>query len=370
MHGAGSSCGWTVGLALMAVSALATPADEAALIERHALAEATSPVRERADWRPLHKIVVVDTEPGRLEWLRESLPPAVRIVGARNQAEALEQIADAHAVVGFCSQELLERGAELVWVQLLVAGVENCVELPGLQARQLLLTNMQRVTGPVIAEHVMALTLSLARGLPEYQRAQVAGRWDRNAPAREPIALEGRRMLVVGLGGIGTEVARRAHAFGMEVHAIRASRAEGPDFVARVVLPEALAGELAKADVVVNALPLTPQTQGQFDRAMFEVMPAHALFINVGRGGTVVTEDLVAALEAGLIGGAGIDVSDPSPLPPDHPLWRAPNTIVTPHVAARSDLGFTVRWEVVRANLRRYIEGERMLSVVDPERGY
>lgn len=361
---------FTVSLALLASPAVATPADEAALIERHGLAEAETRVRERADWRALRKVVVVDMEPGRLEWLQQDLPPEVQIIGARSEDEALEQIADADALIGFCSEALLDRGVNLAWVQLLVAGVEGCVDLPQMRAREPLLTNMQRVTGPVIAEHVMALTLALARGLPDYQRAQAEGRWDRQAPAQELISLEGRRLLVVGLGGIGVEVARRAHAFGMEVHAVRASRAEGPDFVARVVLPEGLEAEIAEADIVVNALPLTAETRGQFDRAIFERMPSHALFINVGRGGTVVTEDLVAALEEGLIGGAGIDVTDPSPLPSDHPLWRAPNTIVTPHVAARSDLGFAVRWEVVRANLRRYLEGERMLSVVDFERGY
>lgn len=373
MHTALFNTGWPLALvlALLAGPATAAPADEVALIERHALAEAQAPVRERADWRALRKIVVADMEPGRLDWLRQGLPADVHIVGARNAAEALEQVTDADALIGFCSEELLERGVDLVWVQVLVAGVEGCVDLPAMQARQPLLTNMQRVTGPVIAEHVMALTLALARALPDYQRAQDAERWDREAPApRGPMSLEGRRLLVVGLGGIGIEVARRAHAFGMEVHAVRASRPEGPEFVARVVLPEGLAAELAEADVVVNALPLTPETEGQFDRAMFEAMPAHALFINVGRGGTVVTADLVAALEEGLIGGAGIDVTEPSPLPSGHPLWRAPNTLITPHVAARSELGFAVRWEVVRANLRRYLEGEPMLSVVDLERGY
>ena len=358
--------------ALLAVAGLAAApapaADDTALIERYGLTEADTPVSERDDWQRPRTIVVGRLDDGRLEWLRERVPDDVTLVPTASDDEALEHMGDAHALVGLCSEALLERGTGLTWVQVLSAGVDGCYDAPTMQARRPLLTNMQRVTGPVIAEHVLALTLSLARGLPAYQRAQAEGDWRQGAA--EPITLEGRRMLIVGLGGIGIEVARRAHALGMTVHGVRASRPEGPDYVARVVLPDRLEDELAEADVVVNALPLTDDTRGQFDRALFELMPAHALYINVGRGGTVVTDDLVTALEEGLIGGAGIDVTDPRPLPADHPLWRAPNTIVTPHIAARSDLGIDARWEVALANMLRYIDGEPMLSVVDLDRGY
>ncbi len=360
-------------VAVLALTALASASavagdDDTALIERYGLTEADTPVSDRDDWQRPRTIVVGRLDDGRIEWLRERVPDDVTLVPVASEDEALEHVGDTDALVGLCSESLLERGSGLTWVQVLSAGVDGCYDAPTMQARQPLLTNMQRVTGPVIAEHVLALTLSLARGLPAYQRAQADGEWDQ--AAAEPITLEGRRMLVVGLGGIGIEVARRAHALGMTVHGVRASRAEGPDYVARVVLPDGLEDELANADVIVNALPLTDDTRGQFDRALFELMPSHALYINVGRGGTVVTDDLVAALEEGLIGGAGIDVTDPRPLPADHPLWKAPNTIVTPHVAARSDLGIEARWEVALANMLRYIDGEPMLSVVDLDRGY
>jgi len=182
--------------------------------------------------------------------------------------------------------------------------------------------------------------------------------------------IRGQTILIVGLGGIGTEVAKRAHALGMRVVATRASDRAGPDFVSYVGLPDELAKLAAEADVVVNALPLTPATRDTFDARVFAAMKRSALFINVGRGGTVVTPALVQALHSGGVGGAAVDVTDPEPLPADHPLWDAPNVIITPHISSESELGFTRVWEIVRENLRRYVAGEAMLSVVDIERGY
>jgi phosphoglycerate dehydrogenase-like enzyme len=127
---------------------------------------------------------------------------------------------------------------------------------------------------------------------------------------------------------------------------------------------------LADADVVVNTLPLTEQTRHLFDARSFAAMKTGAFFINVGRGGTVVTADLVEALKQGRVGGAGLDVTDPEPLPQDHPLWRLPNVIITPHVSADSEFEENRHWEIACENLRRYAAGDRMLSVVDVKRGY
>jgi phosphoglycerate dehydrogenase-like enzyme len=182
--------------------------------------------------------------------------------------------------------------------------------------------------------------------------------------------VRGKTMLVVGLGGIGSEVARLAHAAGMRVIATRASARTGPDYVSYVGLPDELLKLASEADVVVNTAPLTPQTTGVFDAEFFAKMKPTAYFINVGRGKSVVTSALVDALSSGAIAGAGLDVTDPEPLPAEHPLWRAPNLIVTPHVANDSDLGFGAQAEVIKENTRRYIAGERMLSVVDVARGY
>jgi phosphoglycerate dehydrogenase-like enzyme len=182
--------------------------------------------------------------------------------------------------------------------------------------------------------------------------------------------VDGKTMLVVGLGGIGSEVAKRAHALGMKVTATRASGRTGPQFVSYVGLPDELLKLASEADFVVNTAPLTAQTTGIFDAAFFAKMKPSAYFINVARGRSVVTSALVDALNSKKIAGAGLDVTDPEPLPPDHPLWKAPNVIITPHVANDSDLGYEAQVKVVQENLRRYLAGEKMLSVVDVSKGY
>jgi phosphoglycerate dehydrogenase-like enzyme len=177
-------------------------------------------------------------------------------------------------------------------------------------------------------------------------------------------------VLVVGLGGIGLEVAKRSHALGMKVIATRASSREGPAFVTYVGLSDELPTLIAQADVVVAALPLVPATTRLFDAKMFARMKKTAFFINVGRGGSVVTDDLVAALNAGTIAGAGLDVTDPEPLPRDHALWKAKNIIITPHMSAQSDLGQAPRELILREQLRRFVAGDKLLSVVDFKKGY
>ena len=339
------------------------------VIERLGLREAPVALRDDDAWRPPTKIVVrADAE--RIAWLQPAAP-GVELVPVSTAEEAAAAVPDAQAAIGFCSEEILAAGPKLRWLQLPYAGAERCVSLPALRERDILVTNAQRVYGPEIAEHVLAMILALTRGLDRYIPAQATGVWNRGLVPEERLwELEGKTLLVVGLGGIGTEVARLGHAMGMEVIATRNSSREGPSFVSYVGLAGELPALTPKADVIVNAAPLTPATIGLFDRAFFAAMRPGAYFINVGRGQSVVTDDLVAALDEGHLGGAGLDVTDPEPLPEDHPLWRMPGVIITPHVAAGSDLRSERLWIVLRENLRRYASGGKMLSVVDVERGY
>jgi phosphoglycerate dehydrogenase-like enzyme len=307
--------------------------------------------------------------------LRQMAPEAEVVLVADAEA-AVAALAGADVFVGWCTPEIIEAGTALRWIQLPYAGVEECAGIETLRSRGALVTNAQRVRSPEIAEHVMAMLLSFARRLDLYGAAQRAGTWDDGLQSLDPSVrrrtwtLDGKTLLVAGLGGIGTEVARRAHALGMRVLATRTSGREGPAFVEYVGLADELHALAARADVVVSAVPLTDATAGMFDAAFFAAMKPTALFINVGRGGTVVTDDLVRALASGGIAGAALDVTDPEPLPAGHPLWAMPNVIITPHVAAAADdLGQRVRL-VVAENLRRYVAGERMLSVVDLGRGY
>lgn len=175
---------------------------------------------------------------------------------------------------------------------------------------------------------------------------------------------------MAGLGGIGTEVARRAHGLGMRVTATRNSSREGPDFVSYVGLADELGKLAGEADVVVNALPLTGQTTGLFDAELFAQIKPGAIYINVGRGKTTDSAALVAALESGHLYGAGLDVTEPEPLPEDSPLWLLPNVIITPHVAAAGGDSLQRTALIATENLRRYVSGEPLLNLVDMEAGY
>src|SRR5690606_34816158 len=284
--------------------------------------------------------------------------------------DAAAAAAEADAVIGACDASVVQ-SPRVRWIQTYNAGMEHCLAAADFTRRDVLLTNMQRVAGPAMAEHVVAMMLAFARSLPAYFDVQRQRRWDRMPPGAPPaFTLEGKTVLVVGLGGIGTEVGRRAAALGMTVLATRATPRPAPDFVSELGLADALTRFTPRADIVVNTLPLTDATRGQFNAAVFATMKRGAYFINVGRGQTVVTDDLVAALRSGQLAGAGLDVVDPEPLPSGHPLWTISNVIITPHSSSDSDVDEVSRWLVVRENLRRYVAGERMLSVVDPARGY
>jgi phosphoglycerate dehydrogenase-like enzyme len=275
-------------------------------------------------------------------------------------------------LVGFCDQAIFDAADDLHWVQVYFAGVENCVTTPGMQSGKLVLSNGQRLGSPTLADHAIALMMSLTRGLPAAYASQARQTWEPNWGAPPPAFGEvaGRTMLVVGLGGIGTQVAKRAHGLGMRVIATRNSRREGPDYVSYVGLADEVLKLAAEADVVVNAAPLTDATRGMFNAGFFAAMKPSAYFISVGRGQSTVTGDLIEALESGQIAGAGLDVTDPEPLPDKHPLWSTPGVIITPHVAGRSREALQRVGELVAENLRRYAAGDPLLSVVNIERGY
>lgn len=338
------------------------------LIEDYGLSLADKPLRQQAGWEKPGLILVAEAGANRLAWLQAAVPSVdLRAAEEFDLAARADQV---DASIGLCSEDVL-RIESLRWVQIYTAGAEKCLAEPGFKARKPLLTNMQRISAPVIAEHAMALVMALSRQLPAFMAQQQDENWSRSTQAVGRMkVLKGQTLLVVGLGGIGTETARRAHALGMRVTAIRNSSRNGPDFVSEVGLSEDLPRLLGEAQVVVNALPLTDDTRGMFDAGLFTQMQDDALFVNVGRGGTVVTADLRDALTSGKLAGAGLDVTDPEPLPKGHPFWRAPNLIITPHVSWSSQLDREARWQVVRENLKRYVAGDRMLSVVDPAEGY
>ncbi|MFT5350657.1 MAG: phosphoglycerate dehydrogenase-like enzyme, partial [Gammaproteobacteria bacterium] len=259
----------------------------------------------------------------------------------------------------------------LKWVQYFSAGVERCTDNPVFIDKGVMLTNMKGVYGPGIAEHVIAMMLTLSRGLHQFQREQIKGQWNRGLASEYPLQeVRGKTMLIVGLGGIGSEIAWRASALGMRVIATRNSKHDKPEFVDYVGLANELLTLVGQADVIVNAAPLTSSTLGLFDNHFFSQLKPSAYFINIGRGKSVVTDDLVEALKTGKLAGAALDVVEPEPLPADHVLWQMPNVIITPHISGHSDLVMNRYWIFIRENLRRYVKGERMLNVVNIQKGY
>lgn len=341
------------------------------LIEQLGLRESETPSRDLPGWSPPKKIVV---RQGRPEQLAEyqAIAPGVEFVIAESVEQARVEAVDAQVVLGICDEQMLSASPGLFWIQVYSAGVERCVENPAMHKGNKLLTNGQRIGSPALAEHAIAMMMVLARGLDVYHANQLKGAWKRQTVLgrSDHMELEGRTLLVVGLGGIGTQVAKRGHGLGMRVIATRNSRREGPEYVEYVGLPDELNELAARADVVINTAPLTDRTRGMFNAAFFDAMKSEAFFISVGRGGSTVTDDLVAALKSGSIAGAGLDVTDPEPLPEGHPLWMMPRVIISPHTAGRSDKGRDRLYLMVKENLRRYVNGEPMLSVVDIERGY
>jgi len=350
-----------------AAATAASQSSVAELIDKLGLHVAAQPVRERPGWRP-PRIVLINKEIEELRPALKQAAPGVKLI--ETSAATPKEIAAADATIGVCSAEVLAQAKQLQWIQWPAAGVDRCVQQPGLHERHLLLTNLQRTMGPSMAEHVLGMMLALSRHFEYFMRQQQEAHWAREDATPQLADLDGKTVLVVGLGGIGTEVARRAHALGMRVTATRASGRNGPDYVSYVGLPDELLKLARDADFVVNCTPLTPETTGIFNREFFETLKPGAYFISVGRGRSTVTADLIAALKNGRVAGAGLDVVDPEPLPADSPLWHLPNVIITPHVSADTSVSQEQRNAVLVENLRRYAAGEPMLSVVDIERGY
>ena len=306
-----------------------------------------------------------------LEQLRRTAPN-LRVLTGLSREEALARAPELHGIEGrYCSSELLQAATRLVWVQATSAGVERYLAVPELVERdEVVLTNLRGAAASAIADHVFAMLLVLTRRLQPRLDAAREGRWERDLDGPDPVALEDRTLLVLGLGSIGTEVARRGAGFGMRVLATRRSDAPAPGFVERVERPERTLELLGQADVVVVCLPLTGETEGLLDERAFAALRPGAFLVNIARGAIVESEALLAALDSGRLAGACLDVTDPEPLPPGHPLWGREDVVITPHVAGRAALSQERGSALLLENLRRFGAGEPLSNVVDKRAGY
>ena len=366
--------------AFAATHALAsTPSPAAqALIAELGLSPSPTPISKHPAWKPARVVVMLmpalGTASPDFELELKKAAGAVELVFDRSGSFIVPAglLAGADAVIGVCTPALLQQAdSRLLWIHNYSVGMEHCTGLSEAQRQQLVFSNNKRLSAPAIAEHAIAMLLALTRNMPAYQQAQRQGKWQRELSDAVSFGeLKGKTLLVAGLGGIGTEIAWRAHGLGMRVIATRSSSREGPEFVDYVGLPDELDTLAGKADVVANALPLTPETTGIFNKDFFTALKPGAIFLSVGRGKSTVTDDLITALESGKLFGAGLDVTDPEPLPDTSPLWQLPNVIITPHVsAAGADSPQRTRTIAVE-NLRRYVAGEPLLNVVDMSKGY
>jgi phosphoglycerate dehydrogenase-like enzyme len=304
----------------------------------------------------------------------------MQVVNAADESEALAAMPDADALFGKITPLLLTPAGRLRWVQSATASLEHYV-FPALIEHPCVLTNMRGLFSDNIADQVMGYVICFARNLHTYIRNQMSAKWApvggeservgfATGPAhvtdidRAHLHLSDATLGIIGLGAIGSEIARRALAFGMRVLAIDPVQERAPEGMEAIWRPERLPELLGESDFVVIAAPHTPQTEKLFRRSQFQQMKRTGYLINIGRGAIVDLQDLVAALDAQEIAGAALDVFEIEPLPTDHPLWHFPNVILTPHVAGYSPRIAERHLEVLLDNVKRFVRGEPLRNVV------
>ena len=291
--------------------------------------------------------------------------PEVRVVIAEDQATAEREIVDAEAAFGWLPRELLAKAKRLRWLQAPQAAPAAGYYYLELIQHSLAVTNFREIFNDHISAHIMAFVLAFARGLHVYIPQQLRREWKKSRENSGVVHLPEATALIVGVGGIGAETARLAAAFGMTVLATDARRTAAPAGVAELHRPEALDALLSRADFVILTVPHTPATEGFMHRARFQRMKRSAFFINIGRGMTTKLDDLVAALNAGEIAGAALDVYEQEPLPAEHPLWTMPNVLLTPHMAGWGPYLDDRRYQIMTDNCRAFLDGKPLRNVVD-----
>jgi phosphoglycerate dehydrogenase-like enzyme len=278
---------------------------------------------------------------------------------------------DAEVIIGDIDGSVVKRAKKLKWVQYTHAGVENMPK--EMISHPLVLTNMQKVFAPVIAESAIALLLSLTRGLAQFSIPNIQQKkWQYSAPPGVKLDdLYNKTIGIVGMGGIGSETARRLHyGFNMRVLATDAKPMHKPHFVEELHDPGWFMEMVPKVDVLMSAAPLTKETREMFNEDVLSKLKRDAFFINMSRGGLVKQSALIDALKAKKIRGAGLDVTTPEPLPPDNPLWTCPNVVITAHNSTVADSTTERMFALIAENVRRYSLGLPLMNVVDKEKGY
>ncbi len=338
-----------------------------------------------AVWAAPKKIVVVGLSEAQIQEVQAVTPEARIVAGvppeqhavtavtpdspeaAQQRERLLREVADADAFIGGPTAEVIRAGKRLKWVQVLSAGVEPYL-YPELVNSDIVLTNARIVASPGIADHGFAMLLALTRKLTHFISIRPHEIWDRKPYGLQE--LEGKTAVVVGVGGIGSHVARRAWAFGMKVIGVDPKEFPPNPMVDRYVYPDRLDEVLPQADAVFLCAPHTRESEKMFGPRQFERMKKGSYFIALSRGKLYDLNALVKALDGGRLAGAGVDVVDPEPLPKGHPLWKFNNVVITPHIATQCDGEIPRRMKLIKENVLRFTRGEQLVNVVDKAKGY
>ena len=317
------------------------------------------------------KKVIANLPPETVKELAASAPN-VKIVAARG-GNLSQEIGDADALVGVrLTPELFKQAKQLKWLHISSAGVEThggqMGLFPELIDSNVVVTNAKNVYGPQIADHAFAFLLALTRKLNVTLPRQHLEEWP--AGRGGMFELSGKTAVIIGVGGIGSQIAQRAHGFGMKVIGVDIRDIPPSATVQRVVPPDMLDSVLPEADVVFVSVPHTKKSEGMMGARQFELMKQGSYFIAMSRGKIYDHQALAKALDSKRLAGAGLDATDPEPLPKGHALWKFPNVVITPHTSGGSD-NLQARLDyIVKENIRRFGAGLQLLNVVDKKEGF
>jgi len=311
------------------------------------------------------KIIVTGrhTEKTRVKFL--SLPDACVIFCEKADDIPAKELADVQIFVGDIRPHMKEQMPKLQFVQLFSAGA-NGFEL---LHENVMLANAYGAYGGSIAEHMLTTTLMAMKRMPEYLQIQQRQGWEL---LKDIDRFEGSKVMSVGMGAIGTSYLQRANALGAACFGVRRTVHDKPDFVEKMVTPAEMDELLPDMDVVALSLPGTKDVTGMFDERRLRLMKKTAILVNVGRGNSVVTEDLIKVMEGGHLKAACLDVCDPEPLPEGHPLWTTPRVYITPHISGgyRAGVNYDRVIDTAVNNLKLFLEGKPPVHVVDRKLGY
>lgn len=298
------------------------------------------------------------------EAVAQAVPDAT-IVVAENEEEALREIPDADAAFGNLHKHILDKAGQIKWLAAPAIAPPAGYYYDELIAHPVVATNFRGIFNEHIAAHILAFVLALARGLHYYIPQQIRHEYNPRRLDTGTVYLPESTALILGVGGIGAEAAKYLSQLGVRVLGIDARREDTPEYVAELHRPDELDSLLPQADFVILTIPHTPETVGLFDAARFARMKKSAFFINIGRGMTTKLDALNQALRDGTIAGAALDVYEIEPLPADHPLWDAPNVLLTPHTAGFGPYLDDRRRDLLVENAKRFAAGEPLVNVVD-----